>query len=411
MTTLDIQLLNRYLKCHPADVTEANEAPLNPVLGARWKVIDPVTGQLSCNRVFIPFRDYLGMVEGLDQGLVQRVPDVPVWATVWISDKATEYQLLIPDLNTTFRPEFQHLLKMLKLAFEHVNSPGYGLGYYGYGEAGGGKTSTALWLAAVLNYPVVQMNCSNSTEIDDLFIRQIPDNGKWITAEGPLIRAVRHNWWALVDELDLAPSSIPPALNDLVEGHAFSVPGYKEFSVQAGNGFRLFCFGNTGFAGAETGLYNGRNIIDTSFKSRCVVDQYSSLSEATVSAIIAAKYPDEIFSPEARVATAQFFVQANRLIKQEQVQDGFTPRNLFQFIEAWIGARDTVKEPLLYAAACALPLMEEDLAFAESVLNLLSTSFREMLGEESLGDRWERRYEPADKEGSEAAPEKDGDAA
>ncbi len=337
------------------------------------------------------------------------MPNVPVWATVWISEEAKEYLSLIPDLNLSFRPEFQHLLKMLKLVFDHVNTPGYGLGYYGYGEAGGGKTSTALWLAAVLNYPVVQMNCSNSTEIDDLFIRQIPDNGKWITAEGPLIRAVRHNWWALVDELDLAPSSIPPALNDLVEGHAFSVPGYKEFSVQAGNGFRLFCFGNTGFAGAETGLYNGRNVIDTSFKSRCVVDRYDSLSEATAASIIAAKFPDEIFSPEARAATAQFFVQANRLIKQEQVQDGFTPRNLFQFIEAWIGARDTVKEPLLYAAACALPLMEEDLAFAESVLNLLSTSFREMLGDESLGDRWERRYEPADD--SEAAPEKDGDAA
>ena len=73
-TSISIQAINDYLIAHPGKVTEAIEAPVSPSIGERWKVIDPVTGKLSCNRVFIPFRDYLEMMEGLDQDLIQKVP-------------------------------------------------------------------------------------------------------------------------------------------------------------------------------------------------------------------------------------------------------------------------------------------------------------------------------------------------
>lgn len=404
----------------PGKVSTSVEAPEKPSTYDVWKVVDPVLAAMpgradpdavTCIRIWLPFKEYLKGIDGLSPEVVEEAPEKSVWATIQILKSSREYISLVPDFNPGFRPAFEHLNKMLDLAFSHRNTPGYGQGYYGYGDAGAGKTSTLLWLAAVLNMAVVQVNCHAAMEVDDLFVRQMPDDGRWITSEGPLLRAVRHGWWCLVDELDLAPSSLPPSLNDLVEGHAYSVPGLKKAVVQANDCFRLFAFGNTGFSGAETGMYNGRSIVDTSFKSRCIVDRYAALGAGVIKQLIRARFPKEQVSEELADAVAAFAVSVNGAIKEGGIADTFSPRSVLQFCEAVVN-NDGLRQPLVYAMASALPLVEEDEAFREVAWNLMVTCFASLVPlAGDVREVWEQRYDRIGRASAPASKAKEGDEA
>ena len=406
----------------PGKVTTSVEAPENPHVYDVWKVVDPVLAArpglapadaVVCIRLRIPFQEYLKGIEGLAQEVLKEAPEKPVWATIQVMSRALEYYSKVPDFNPAFRPGFGHLNKMLDF-LNHRNEPGYGQGYYGYGDAGCGKTNTLLWLASVLNMAVDSVNCSPTMVGDDLFVRQMSEDGRWLSVEGPLLHAVRHGWWFLMDELDLAPCALPPSLNDLVEGHAYSVPGLKKAMIQANNNFRLFSFGNTGFAGAETGMYNGRSIVDTSFKSRCIVDKYSSLEAGVIMQMIRARFSVEEYSDELVEATAAFAVSINGAIKEGGIADTFGPRSVLQFVEAVVRNRG-LQHPLVYALTIALPLVIDDEGFRETAWNLMVTCFASLVPlasdiKEVWNDR-EARLNTDGLGGSDSSSSSDSDSA
>lgn len=268
------------------------------------------------------------------------------------------------------------------------NGVGNGRGFYGYGEAGTGKTSMCLWMASVLGQPVVQFNCSATTEIEDLFLRQISYNGVWKTVDCAILTACKRGYWTLVDELDLAPASLPPSLNDLIEGHSFTVAGLKE-PVRANDQFRLFAFGNTGINCSERGNYNGRNLIDESTLSRFTVDKFDSLSEDQVAKMVKASFPE--VSEEFASMTSKFFEGVENQFISNNVPSVVSPRNILDFVELFLANKDEMAEPLVYAVSVKLPIINDDDEVRDAVLTELTSHFKTICPEADLRRLWERR--------------------
>lgn len=312
------------------------------------------------------------------------MPRKKVWVTVKACD---EYSRHIPEFNPAYRPAPVHANKVIDLVMRR-NGIGNGRGFYGYGEAGTGKTSMCLWMASVLGQPVVQFNCSATTEIEDLFLRQISYNGVWKTVDCALLTACKRGYWALVDELDLAPASLPPSLNDLIEGHSFSVAGLKE-PVRANDQFRLFAFGNTGINCSERGNYNGRNIIDESTLSRFTVDKFDSLSEDQVAKMVKAAFPE--VSEEFASMTSKFFEGVENQFISNNVPSVVSPRNILDFVELFLANKDEMAEPLVYAVSVKLPIINDDDEVRDAVLTELTSHFKTICPESDLRLMWERR--------------------
>lgn len=384
---LDLGVKKEDLAASKGKLTRSAEKPNETQAFALWEVTDPVTGEVTALKQLLPFNLALALAlkkVGADIEVSKEMPRKKVWVTVTACD---EYSRHIPEFNPAYRPAPVHANKVIDLVMRR-NGVGNGRGFYGYGEAGTGKTSMCLWMASVLGQPVVQFNCSATTEIEDLFLRQISFNGVWKTVDCALLTACKRGYWALVDELDLAPASLPPSLNDLIEGHSFSVAGLKE-PVRANDQFRLFAFGNTGINCSERGNYNGRNIIDESTLSRFTVDKFDSLSEDQVAKMVKASFPE--VSEEFASMTSKFFEGVENQFISNNVPSVVSPRNILDFVELFLANKDEMAEPLVYAVSVKLPIINDDDEVRDAVLTELTSHFKTICPEADLRRLWERR--------------------
>lgn len=72
-----------------------------------------------------------------------------------------------------------------------------------------GKTFLINFLAAATGHKCVRINNHEHTDMQEYIGAYAPDPaGRLVFAEGPLTLAVRHGWWVLIDELNLAPSEV-----------------------------------------------------------------------------------------------------------------------------------------------------------------------------------------------------------
>jgi|GEM_PF-1204894 len=372
-------------------------APEGAAIGSLWLVQDPVLLEQGDKapvalRCLLPFNEAAALVQGMSVDK-KELPKVPVWTTVQYGRGSEELRDAVPDFDPDFRPGFEHLFKILQI-LNNRNAPGRGEGYYAFGEAGTGKTSTVLWVHALLGLPLVQFNCNEQSDVSDLFVRQAPGkDGKWKTLVEAALRAVRHQWSVLIDEIDLAPSALPPALNDLIEGHSYSVPGYDLPSVRAEGGFHLFSTGNTGFSACEAGQYNGRTPLDESFRSRCLGDYYGEPDEATIKSMIAAHY-GEALDDSLKGAIANFAVNLSQSWKSNGVPMTFGPRSVFQFCDSLIVAKDCLASPLVYALEASIPAASQDESLRSDVWDVFVASFASYVSGISLAKAWACKCKP-----------------
>lgn len=354
---------------------------------AFWEVLDPVTGENTALKQLMPFNMALALAYKKAGVEIEpdklKMPKKPVWVTL---KGESEYLRHIPEFNSGYRPEPSHANKIIDLVMRK-NATGNGRGFYGYGEAGTGKTSFALWFAAVIGQPVVQYNCSSTTETEDLFLRQISFNGVWKTVDSALLTACKRGYWAIVDELDLAPASLPPSLNDLIEGHNYSVAGLKE-AVKANDQFRLLAFGNTGLNCSERGNYNGRNVIDESTLSRFVIDKFENLSQNKIKAMILGSFPQV---GEFAEMTANFFSCVEQEFVKNNVSSVVSPRNILDFVEIFLANKDEMEYPLVYAASVKLPIINDDESVKQAVLTQLTIHFKDICPESDIDQLWNSR--------------------
>ena len=142
------------------------------------------------------------------------------------------------------------------------------------GETSTAKTSSILYLASLLDQPVVRVNLNGQSDTGELIGRFVPATGskaangvQWAWQDGVLLEALRHGWWVILDELNLAEPAILERLNSLLERNPSLLVTEHDNRVIGPGGepihpeFRIFGTMNP----AE---YAGRNALSPAYRDR-----------------------------------------------------------------------------------------------------------------------------------------------
>ncbi len=158
------------------------------------------------------------------------------------------------------------------------------------GETSTSKTSTVLYLAALLRQPVVRINLNGQTDTGELVGRYVPyaheeqsspplrggsatesratqSQSQWRWQDGPVVMALKRGWWVLLDEVNLAEPQILERLNSVLERDPMLVLTEHDHSAFGPGGrpvhadFRVFATMNP----AE---YSGRSVLSPAYRDR-----------------------------------------------------------------------------------------------------------------------------------------------
>lgn len=382
------KLLNNVRKVN--NIVSGVEMPETDLVYSGWKVLEPSTQKPLCLKVLVPFQELIRNIEGMESSIVRSMPNKLVWFTLLVDQNASDYEMLIPEWDEHFIPTMEHV----SLLIDVINEPctnGLNRGYYGFGETGVGKTSSALWLMAVLRQPCVHMNCRPQMEIEEWFLNQIAVNGVWKQAPGPLMQAIMMGIPVIIDELDLAPSEVWPALNNLIEGRRFALPLYEGGFIQAHGCFKVIGFGNTGPSGNEIGLYSGRSQIDASVWDRFFKDYYESLKASDFTEILVNRFDDKI-SLEVAHKMGKFAELINNSAKSGEFPEQLSPRGLIAGVKIYLKNLNS-RAPLLVAFGAVLGTVLDSQENLEIMLNnyclAISSNSLEMKDVKKL---WNERF-------------------
>ena len=139
------------------------------------------------------------------------------------------------------------------------------------GSTATSKTSSILYLAALVGQPVMRLNLSGATDVSEFVGRFVPDESRdgngWKWEDGPVVKAMVEGYWLILDELNLAEASVLERLNSILERNPSlllseyndRLIGGKEFPVHSS--FRVF-----GTQNPEH--YAGRNALSPAYRDR-----------------------------------------------------------------------------------------------------------------------------------------------
>ena len=86
------------------------------------------------------------------------------------------------------------------------------------GDTATSKTSVIRYLAARSGHQVVRLNLNGQSDAAELVGRYVPRaEGGWCFAEGLVPQAMRHGWWVILDEVNLAEPAVLERLNPVLE--------------------------------------------------------------------------------------------------------------------------------------------------------------------------------------------------
>jgi midasin len=131
------------------------------------------------------------------------------------------------------------------------------------GPTSSGKTSMVEYLAKFSGHKFVRVNNHEHTDLQEYLGSYVSDsNGQLRFQEGILVEALRHGYWIVLDELNLAPSDILEALNRLLDDNReLFIPETQE-TIKPHEDFMLFATQN------PAGLYGGRKPLSRAFRNR-----------------------------------------------------------------------------------------------------------------------------------------------
>src|SRR5262249_39435698 len=158
------------------------------------------------------------------------------------------------------------------------------------GETSTSKTSSILYLAALLGQPVVRINLNGQPDTGERVGRYVPTAEaasaplgpmgpigpmgpmaalppQWRWQDGPVVKALKRGWWVLLDEVTLAEPQILERLNSVLERDPMLVLTEHDHSAYGPGGrpvhadFRVFATMNP----AE---YSGRSVLSPAYRDR-----------------------------------------------------------------------------------------------------------------------------------------------
>ena len=139
------------------------------------------------------------------------------------------------------------------------------------GSTATSKTSSILYLAALIGQPVMRLNLSGATDVSEFVGRFVPDENRegngWRWEDGPVIKAMTEGYWLILDELNLAESSVLERLNSILERNpSLLLSEYNDrmiggIEIPIHDSFRVF-----GTQNPEH--YAGRNALSPAYRDR-----------------------------------------------------------------------------------------------------------------------------------------------
>ncbi|RMJ23781.1 hypothetical protein PHISP_05349 [Aspergillus sp. HF37] len=195
------------------------------------------------------------------------------------------------------------------------------------GPTSAGKTSMIEYLAKVSGNKFVRINNHEHTDLQEYLGTYVSaDDGALRYQEGILVEALRHGYWIVLDELNLAPSDVLEALNRLLDDNReLFIPETQEV-VHPHPNFMLFATQN------PAGLYGGRKVLSRAFRNRFLELHFDDIPESELECIlkersqIAPSFCTRIVSVYRKLSLLR---QANRLF--EQKNSFATLRDLFRW--------------------------------------------------------------------------------
>ena len=155
-----------------------------------------------------------------------------------------------PALNKNFI--FPIWAKDINLWMTHMDCP-----LYIAGPTGAGKTAAVKYIAALLNYPVLEVTGHSRLEFPELVGHYTVVNGSMQWVDGPLTMAMKYGGMFLLNEIDLLDPSTAAGLNSILDGSPLVIPELGGLAVYPDPYFRFIATGNSNGAGDTTGRYQG----------------------------------------------------------------------------------------------------------------------------------------------------------
>ncbi|KAJ3057055.1 AAA ATPase midasin [Rhizophlyctis rosea] len=152
------------------------------------------------------------------------------------------------------------------------------------GPTSAGKTSMVEYLARKTGHRFVRINNHEHTDLQEYLGSYVGDeNGRLIFQEGILVEALRHGYWIVLDELNLAPSDVLEALNRLLDDNReLLIPETQEI-VRPHPHFMLFATQN------PAGQYGGRKQLSRAFRNRFLELHFEDIPESELETILGEK--------------------------------------------------------------------------------------------------------------------------
>jgi midasin len=140
------------------------------------------------------------------------------------------------------------------------------------GDTSIGKTSLIKWLANITGNRLIRINNHENTDLQEYIGSYITNTeGKLEFKEGLLVEAMRHGYWILLDELNLATSEVLEALNRVLDDNReLFIPEIQE-TIKAHARFVLFATQN------PPGKYSGRKQLSRAFRNRFIELHFDEL--------------------------------------------------------------------------------------------------------------------------------------
>jgi midasin len=153
------------------------------------------------------------------------------------------------------------------------------------GDTSIGKTSLIKWLAKATGNTLIRINNHDHTDLQEYIGSYIVDpiTSKLVFKEGLLVQAMRHGFWILLDELNLASSEVLEALNRVLDDNReLYIPETQEV-IRAHPRFLLFATQN------PPGKYAGRKQLSRAFRNRFIELHFDELPDDELLTIVEQK--------------------------------------------------------------------------------------------------------------------------
>ena len=149
------------------------------------------------------------------------------------------------------------------------------------GPTSSGKTSLINYLARTTGHKFVRINNHEQTDLQEYLGSYVSDEtGHLKFQDGLLVQALRHGYWIVLDELNLAPSDVLEALNRLLDDNReLLIPETQEL-ITPHPSFMLFATQN------PHGMYAGRKPLSRALRNRFLELHFDDIPETELRDIL-----------------------------------------------------------------------------------------------------------------------------